>query len=48
LELKTVEELNKDHYAQLRSYMKASHTSIGLLVNFAKDKADWRRIDMEF
>lgn len=47
LELKTVEELNKDHYAQLRSYMKASNTKIGLLVNFAKDKAEWRRVDMD-
>lgn len=47
LELKTVEELNMDHDAQLRSYLKATGCKIGLLVNFAKHKADWRRIDLD-
>jgi GxxExxY protein len=46
LELKTVEELGRAHYAQLRSYLKASGCKTGLLVNFAGDKADFRRIDL--
>jgi len=46
LELKTVEELGRAHYAQLRSYLKASGCKTGLLVNFAGDKADFRRVDL--
>ena len=45
LELKTVDELNPAHYAQLRSYLKATGLPIGLLVNFAKEKADFRRLE---
>lgn len=44
LELKTVEELSRAHYAQIRSYLKATGLSTGLLVNFSKEKADFRRI----
>ena len=47
IELKTVEELSKAHYAQVRSYLKATGLKIGLLVNFAKEKADFRRIEIE-
>jgi len=45
VELKTVEALSKAHYAQARSYLKASELKIVLLVNFAKEKADFRRIE---
>jgi GxxExxY protein len=45
LELKTVDELAKAHYAQVRSYLKASGIRTALLVNFAKEKADFRRIE---
>lgn len=45
LELKTVENLGKYHYAQVRSYLKASGFSTGLLVNFASSTADFRRIE---
>ena len=45
LELKTVENLGKVHYAQMRSYLKASGCPIGILVNFADQKADFRRIE---
>jgi len=45
LELKTVEALNKAHYAQVRSYLKATGLKAALLVNFAGDMADFRRID---
>ena len=47
IELKTVEELSKAHYAQLRSYLKATGVKVGLLVNFAKEKADFRRVELE-
>ena len=47
LELKTVENLGKAHHAQLRSYLKASGCKTGLLVNFAGETADFRRIDMD-
>ncbi len=47
LELKTVEKLGKAHYAQIRSYLKASGCKTGLLVNFAQEKADFRRVDQE-
>ena len=45
LELKTVEDLAKAHYAQVRSYLKATGLSVALLVNFAKERADFRRIE---
>lgn len=45
VELKTVEALNKVHYAQVRSYLKATGLKTALLVNFASDTADFRRID---
>lgn len=45
VELKTVEDLSKAHYAQVRSYLKATRLSVGILVNFASEKADFRRIE---
>ena len=45
LELKTVEDLAQAHYAQARSYLKATGIKLALLVNFAKEKADFRRIE---
>ncbi len=47
LELKAVEELCPAHYAQLRSYLKASKIRTGLLVNFGSEKADFRRVDLK-
>jgi GxxExxY protein len=47
LELKTVDDLNKKHYAQVRSYLKALHKPIGLLVNFWSYKLDVRRVELE-
>jgi len=43
-ELKTVEELGKIHYAQLRSNLKATRLKTRLLVNFARELADFRRV----
>lgn len=45
LELKTVESLSKAHYAQVRSYLKATGLDVALLINFASDLADFRRIE---
>lgn len=47
VELKTVEELSKAHYAQVRSYLKATGLNVCILVNFAKEKADFRRVELE-
>lgn len=44
IELKTVETLGKAHYAQVRSYLRAARLNVALLVNFALDRADFRRI----
>lgn len=46
IELKTVETLSKAHYAQLRSYLKASSLTAGLLINFAGERADFRRVQL--
>ena len=46
VELKTVEELHKKHYAQVRSYLKAVRKQIGLLVNFADFQLDARKVEL--
>jgi GxxExxY protein len=45
LELKTVEALSKAHYAQVRSYLEATRLELALLINFAGERADFRRIE---
>jgi GxxExxY protein len=45
LELKTVESFSKAHYAQVRSYLKATGLQMALLVNFSDFRADFRRIE---
>jgi len=45
VELKTVEDLNKKYYVQVRSYLKAMKKDIGLLVNFADFTIDVRRVE---
>lgn len=45
IELKTVEALSRAHYAQVRSYLKATGLHVALLVNFADHRADFRCID---
>jgi len=44
VELKTAEDLSKAHYPQVRSYLKATHLPVAIVVNFASEKADFRRI----
>jgi GxxExxY protein len=45
LDLKTVEASSRAHYAQVRSYLKATRPGIALLINFADDRADFRRVE---
>ena len=44
LELKTVESLSRAHYAQVRSYLKATNLKTALLINFSCEKVDFRRL----
>ena len=47
IELKTVDDLSKAHYAQIRSYLTASGIRLGILVNFSAFKADFRRVTLQ-
>jgi GxxExxY protein len=44
VELKAVKELTDIHFAQLRSYLKATGLKIGLLLNFSKPTLEIRRV----
>ena len=46
VELKTVDELHKKHYAQVRSYLKAANKPVGLLANFSDFQLDPRRVEL--
>ena len=44
VELKAVKEFNDIHFAQLRSYLKATGLKVGLLLNFAKPTVEIKRV----
>ena len=44
IELKAVKKFEDIHFAQLRSYLKATDTKIGLLLNFARPTLEIKRI----
>ena len=44
VELKAVKELADIHFAQLRSYLKATGVKVGLLLNFSKPTLEVRRV----
>lgn len=44
LEIKAVKELIDVHFAQLRSYLKATGLKVGLLLNFAKPTLEIKRV----
>ena len=44
VELKAVKELADVHFAQLRSYLKATSLKVGLLINFAKPTLEVKRV----
>lgn len=45
IEAKAVESICKPHYAQVRSYRKASGLKTGLIINFSADRLDYRRVE---
>ena len=47
VELKTVENLDSAHEAQLLNYLKATDLHVGLLVNFMRKKADIKRMVLD-
>ncbi len=47
VELKTVDDINKKYYAQVRSYLKALNKEIRLLVNFSDYPLDVRRVELK-
>jgi len=44
IELKAVDRFSVHHGAQLKSYLKASGMKLGMLVNFSKNKVEYRRV----
>lgn len=44
VELKSIKELNSIHKAQLLNYLKATKHRIGLLINFAPEKVEIKRV----
>ena len=44
VELKAIKEVSDVHFAQLRSYLKATELKVGLLFNFAKPALEIKRI----
>ena len=44
VELKAVKDLTDIHFAQLRSYLKATGLKVGLLINFAKPTLEVKRV----
>lgn len=48
LELKAVESLAKEHYAQLLNYLKSTGIQVGLVVNFGTTRLQYRRFDNRF
>ena len=47
VELKTVDNLDRSHEAQLLNYLKATGLHVGLLVNFRHKKADIKRMVLD-
>ena len=46
VELKTADSVHPKYYAQLKSCLRAANRHIGLLVNFASAKAEFRRVEI--
>jgi GxxExxY protein len=45
VEWNAVDCLAPAHYAQVRSYLKATGLKLAILVNFSKERSDFRRIE---
>ncbi|MCI0477213.1 MAG: GxxExxY protein [Anaerolineales bacterium] len=46
VELKAEKEYNPKHEAQLLNYLKATGTHVGLLLNFGRNKCEFKRLVM--
>ena len=44
VEIKALSQLDTDHEAQIISYLKATNSEIGLLINFGTKKLEYKRI----
>ncbi|MFQ6002391.1 MAG: GxxExxY protein [Candidatus Zixiibacteriota bacterium] len=44
VEIKALSQLNTDHEAQVISYLKATNSEIGLLINFGTRRLEYKRI----
>lgn len=44
IEIKAVSEINEIHMAQMLSYLKATNKKLGLILNFANDKLEIKRV----
>ena len=48
LELKAVDALSNQHFAQLLNYLKATGIEVGMAINFGTPKIQFRRFDNRF
>ena len=48
IELKAVNALTKEHFAQILNYLKATNLEVGLIINFGNSKLEYRRFDNKF
>lgn len=48
IELKVVENLRNEHFAQLLNYLKASEMKVGMKINFGNPILQYRRFDNRF
>lgn len=48
VELKCVESLANEHLAECTNYLKASHLTLALLINFQKPEVEWKRVDSPY
>lgn len=48
LELTAVENLTKEHYAQVLNYLKTTGIEVGLIVNFGNPRLQYRRFENRF
>ena len=47
VEIKAVTHLMKEHQAQILNYLKATGIPVGLLINFARNKAEIKRMVLD-
>lgn len=48
LELKAVDSLSKEHYAQLLNYLKTTGIEVGMVINFGTTRLQYRRFNNRF